>query len=94
MLSSTGDARRLLEKYRFEASDSHHTMYRLMYAGKMVLGSRVSHGNKAIPPRIVQEIRKQMKLSSAQFQHASGCTLNLEAYLAILPEKGLLPDSE
>jgi hypothetical protein len=52
--------------------------------------SRVSHGNKQIPPQIVQEIRRQMKLNSEQFRSASSCTLTNDQYLNILRQKGLI----
>lgn len=67
-------------------------MYQLFYKGKFILASKVSHGDKQIPPQIVQEIRRQMKLDSKQFQDAFSCTITMEQYLNILREKGLIKD--
>jgi len=67
-------------------------MYALYYNEKLILMSRVSHGDKQIPPHIIQEIRRQMKLSSKQFQNASACTLTREQYIAILRNKGLITE--
>ncbi len=90
MISSTSDARRLLEKYNFRPRPTHHFMYALYYNEKLILMSRVSHGDKQIPPHIIQEIRKQMKLNSREFQDASACTLTGEKYIEILRSKGLI----
>jgi hypothetical protein len=65
-------------------------MYALYYNGKLILMSRVSHGDKQIPPPIVQQIRRQMKLNSSQFRSASSCTLTVEQYLDILRQQGLI----
>jgi len=92
MISSTSDARKLLEKYNFQQRPTHHFMYALYYNEKLILMSRVSHGDKQIPPSIIQEIRKQMKLTSRQFQEASSCTLTRDQYIVILRSKGLITE--
>jgi hypothetical protein len=92
MISSTSDARRLLEKYHFQQRPTHHLMYALYHNEKLILMSRVSHGEKQIPPHVIQEIRKQMKLNSRQFQDASSCALTREQYIAILRTKGLITE--
>lgn len=83
-------------KLGLQTRDAKHHYAWFVYNGVTVARTMRSHGNNKFLPE--HSIRKQLHLTSSQFAELIGCTLQLDGYIRILAEKGLiakpeLPDS-
>ena len=84
------DFDKVINKFGFQTKSTHHILAWLEYDGKVVVRTKRSHarGNQDLPAEYA--IRKQMKLTTAEFSEAEACTLSKKDYIDILREKGVL----
>jgi hypothetical protein len=57
------------------------------YAGKPIVRTKRSHGNKDLPEHL---IRQQLKVNQEQFSGLISCDVSLDDYVTILKGKGLI----
>lgn len=80
---------RLVSKFGFETRNSKDLLAWLEIDGKVVVRTRRSNKSSGDLPRH-HSIRQQMRLNDDQLREAVNCTLDRDAYVAILREKGVL----
>ena len=80
---------RLVSKFGFETRNSKDLLAWLEIDGKVVVRTRRSNKSSGDLPRH-HSIRQQMRLNDDQLREAVKCTLDRDAYVAILREKGVL----
>ena len=82
-----------LKKKGFVDSDSKsadHKYLELFYNDKLVLYTKISHGNKDIGNHLIKQMSVQCHLDKDEFIDLSNCPLSKDDYFEILEKKGLL----
>jgi predicted RNA binding protein YcfA (HicA-like mRNA interferase family) len=82
-----------LKKKGFVDSDSKsvdHKYLELFHNDKLVLYTKISHGNKDIGNHLIKQMSVQCHLDKSEFMDLSNCPLSKQDFLAILEKKGLL----
>lgn len=74
-------------KFAFEVEDSHHRIYRLFLDGQLVVRTFMSHGARELSDFHIQKMVQQMRLSRKEFLAAIECTLDQDAYYALVQER-------
>lgn len=67
-----------------------HKYLELFYKDKLVLYTKLSHGNKDIGDYLIKQMSVQCHLDKNDFMDLSNCPLSKDDYLRILNNKGLL----
>lgn len=92
MQLSTREALQILSKLKVEVVEcSHH--YRgfvTLDNGQRLFPVHCSRGNKDLPSNIPHRFRKSLKLTVSEFHNLRSCTMDREAYLALLKENGVI----
>lgn len=57
---------------------------------KLVLYTKISHGNDDIDDYLIKQMSYQCKLTKKEFMDLANCPLSKEKYIKILSNKGLL----
>jgi hypothetical protein len=80
-------------KLRLQTREGKHHFAWFVYNGVTVARTMRSHGNNKYLPE--NSIRKQLHLTANQFAELIGCQLQLDGYIEILADKGLIakPDA-
>lgn len=84
---------RNLKKKGFKDSETKsddHKYLELFYNNKLVLYTKISHGNKELGNHLIKQMAVQCHLDKDEFMDLSNCPLSKEDYLEILEKKGLL----
>ena len=85
------EAEQVVTKLRLEpAGKKRHNQYKFVFNGVYVLRTRFSHG--AGEMRATDKFRTQLKLNENQLKGVIQCTFEYEDYVALLKQKGLIPD--
>jgi len=82
-----------LKKKGFVDSDSKsvdHKYLELFHNDKLVLYTKISHGNKDIGNHLIKQMSVQCHLDKDEFMDLSNCPLSKDDYFEILEKKGLL----
>jgi hypothetical protein len=82
-----------LKKKGFVDSDSKsvdHKYLELFHNDKLVLYTKISHGNKDIGSHLIKQMSVQCHLEKGEFMDLSNCPLSKTDYFEILEKKGLL----
>ncbi len=67
-----------------------HKYLELFYNDKLVLYTKLSHGNKDIGNHLIKQMSVQCHLGKDEFIDLSNCPLSKNDYFEILEKKGLL----
>lgn len=78
---------RLESKLKLKTRNAGDRLAWFEYGGKVITRTKRSHGNKDLPANL---IRQQLKVNEQQFSGLISCVLQLEDYVKILQEKGLI----
>ena len=84
--------RSVFSKLKMRIEATHQKIAYFEYNGIEYLKTRVSHGEGDIPSPVVERIRKQLFLNQAQFQDLVKCPMGYDEFVAVLKEKGLIPE--
>lgn len=79
-------------KLGLQTRDGKHHLAWFVYNGVTVARTMRSHGNNKYLPE--HSIRKQLHLTSSQFAELIGCQLQLDGYITILAEQGIIAKPE
>lgn len=91
MQLKTTEAVKLMEKLDVSFKKCrHHIRGFVIVNGKRVLAVHCSNGKKDMPGKIPHRFRESLKLSVDEFETLRGCTLDREAYIKLLREKGVV----
>lgn len=66
-----------------------HKYLDLFHNGKLVLSTKISHGNKDLGAHLIKQMSVQCHLSKNEFMDLSNCPLSQEDYFEILDKLGL-----
>lgn len=82
----------LLKKGFNEAQhkSSDHKWLELFYNGKLVLHTKVSHGEAELGNFLIKQMSFQCKLSKDEFLDLANCPMPKEQYFDILRQNGLI----
>lgn len=86
-----------LKKKGFEDAPSRsvdHKYLEFRHNGKVILYTKISHGEKEIGDPLIGQMKRQCKLEKADFMDLANCPLSLEEYTIKLREQGLLDANE
>ena len=83
------DFDRVVRKFGFRTRNSRDLLAWLEVDGKIVVRTRRSRKSSGDLP-MHHSIRQQLRLNDQQLREAIKCTLDRDAYLALLREKGIL----
>ena len=83
------DFDRVVRKFGFRTRDSRDLLAWLEIDGKIVVRTRRSKKSSGDLP-MHHSIRQQMRLNEEQLRQAIKCTLDRDAYIALLRAKGIL----
>ncbi|GAB3644302.1 type II toxin-antitoxin system HicA family toxin [Spirosoma arcticum] len=86
-----------LKKKGFEDSSSRsddHKYLEFRHNGKVVLYTKISHGEKELGDSLIGQMKRQCKLEKSDFMDLANCPLSLEDYTAKLKEQGLFDIEE
>jgi hypothetical protein len=86
------EVQHILDKLEMDTRTTHHVIAWFTFEGQKVLKTRISFGKGDIPSKVTHKLRGQLKLSQADFIALRDCPLDRDGYIAILKEKGLLPE--
>lgn len=92
---STLDAKQTyknLKKKGFEDAPNHsddHKYLEFRHNGKVVLYTKISHGEKDLGDYLIGQMKKQCKLEKSDFMNLANCPLSLEDYTAMLRAQDL-----
>jgi hypothetical protein len=67
-----------------------HKYLELFHNDKLVLYTKISHGNKDIGNHLIKQMSVQCHLDKDKFMDLSNCPLSKDDYFEILEKKGLL----
>lgn len=67
-----------------------HKYLELYHDDKLVLYTKISHGEKDLDDYLIKQMSMQCKLSKSEFADLANCPLSEREYLEILAEKGLI----
>lgn len=67
-----------------------HKYLELFYNNKLVLYTKISHGNQDLGNHLIKQMAVQCHLDKDEFMNLSNCPLSKEDYFEILEKKGLL----
>ena len=81
---------KVINKFGFETRETSHVHAMLRVDGKVVVKTRRSRQTGDL--RASNAIRQQLHLNDLQLTDAIRCPLGQEGYLAILAQKGILPE--
>ncbi len=80
-----------LEKKGFQKRENDHTFFHLYVGGKKtIVFTKVSHGEKEIPDKLLGVMARQLKIKKKQFLDLIDCPLTEEKYLEILRQAGIV----
>lgn len=69
---------------------SDHKYLELFHNNKLVLHTKISHGNEDIRNPLIRMMSFQCKLTKSEFLDLAKCPITKKKYLEILESKGLL----
>ncbi|MBO0949766.1 hypothetical protein [Fibrella forsythiae] len=84
---------RNLKKKGFEDALSRsddHKYLEFRHKGKVVLYTKISHGEKELSDFLIGQMKRQCKLDKTDFMDLANCPLSLDEYTIKLREQGLL----
>ena len=84
------EIRRVFKKLELEVRSTSHHYGWFSFEGKKILRVHVSHGKGALPGRVSDKIRSQLRLSEDDFKELLACPLSRDEYVEILRRKGLI----
>lgn len=67
-----------------------HKWLELFYEGKLVLHTKISHGEKDLGDFLIKQMSLQCKLDKTDFMDLANCPLSQKQYFEILAEKGFI----
>ena len=67
-----------------------HKWLELFYDGKLVLHTKISHGEKDLGDFLIKQMSLQCKLDKTDFMDLAHCPLSKKQYFEILEEKGYI----
>ncbi|GAB2636713.1 hypothetical protein GCM10027035_33010 [Emticicia sediminis] len=67
-----------------------HKWLELFYDGKLVLHTKISHGEKDLGDFLIKQMSLQCKLDKTDFMDLANCPLSKKQYFEILEEKGYI----
>lgn len=70
-----------LKKKGFETYNGDHKFLEYFYDGKLILHTKISHGEKELNNYLIAQMSKQCKLSKEDFIDLVECPLSAEDYL-------------
>ena len=73
----------------FEQRENDHDFFHLYYNGKKTsIRTKVSHGESEIDDHLIDQMKKQTKLTKSEFLDLVNCPLSKDEYFKILLEAG------
>lgn len=85
------DAKKALEslvKKGFQPYDGDHKFLEYFHDGKLVLHTKISHGEKELNDYLIAQIARQCKISKTNFADLINCPLSADGYVENLKENG------
>lgn len=82
----------IVNKLKMETRNSSDRLAWLVHNGVTVVRTRRSHGNNKYMPE--HQIRQQLKVNESQFAGLLSCTVDKDAYIKILTDKGIIPSNQ
>jgi hypothetical protein len=79
-----------LQSKGFVKANTHHKYLEYFHNGKLVLHTRISHGETDLNDYLIRQMSSQCKLDKSNFMDLANCPLSQEAYFEILKSKGLI----
>lgn len=78
-----------LNKKGFDPKDGDHNFFYLYVNGKKTsIFTKTSHSHKEVSIQLINQMARQLKLTSSQFREFIRCTISEEKYIEILKSKG------
>jgi predicted RNA binding protein YcfA (HicA-like mRNA interferase family) len=89
------DAKKTLKNLRkkgFMVVDGDHKFLEFYHNDKLVLHTKISHGEKDLNDFLIAQMSKQCKISKLDFFNLASCPLSQKAYVEILRSQSELID--
>lgn len=67
-----------------------HKYLEFYHKGKLVLYTKISHGNSDLENHLIKQMSNQCKLSKKEFMDLANCPMSKDEYLGVLQEKEIL----
>ncbi len=82
-----------LKKKGFAEYDGDHKFLEYYHKGKLILHTKISHGEKELNDFLIAQMSKQCKISKLDFVDLVNCPLSEEAYALKLIEAGIINEA-
>lgn len=86
MVLDAKKALKSLKKKGFSIYNGDHKFLEYHYDGKLVLHTKISHGEKELNDYLIAQMSRQCKLSKSDFTDLVECPLSAEGYIEKLIE--------
>lgn len=86
MVLDAKKALKSLKKKGFSIYNGDHKFLEYHYAGKLVLHTKISHGENELNDYLIAQMSKQCKLSKSDFSDLVECPLSADEYIQKLIE--------
>ena len=83
-----------LQSKGFVAVDKHHKYLELYHKDKLILHTRISHGEADLNDYLIKQMSSQCKLGKSQFMDLANCPLSKDAYFEILKQGGFIESDD
>ncbi len=77
-----------LKKKGFHEYDGDHKFLDYFYEGKLILHTKISHGENELNDYLIAQMSRQCKLSKPDFADLINCPLSAEGFISKLKESG------
>ncbi len=78
----------------FKATKGDHKYLEYYFNGKLILHTKISHGEKELQDFHIGMMKRQCKLEKKEFLDLANCPLSAEDYLNILKEAGIITEKD
>jgi len=92
MVVDAKKALKSLKKKGFSEYDGDHKFLEYYHKGKLILHTKISHGEKELNSYLIAQMSKQCKISKNEFLDLVNCPLSATAYNRMLIDLGLIID--
>lgn len=86
MVLDAKKALKSLKKKGFSSYNGDHKFLEFHYKGKLILHTKISHGEKELNDYLIAQMSKQCKLSKSDFSDLVECPLTAQGYIQKLLE--------
>jgi hypothetical protein len=78
----------------FKAAKGDHKFLEYYFNGKVILHTKISHGEKELQDFHIGMMKRQCKLEKQEFIDLANCPLSAEEYLEILKKSGIITSND